>query len=168
MANLTVLDDTAQECAVLVDTDTWTPLPIVSMGENRVNLLQAFVDSVPFDLTLLNDAAMREAWVQFLEQHGALPTTPAESHTADEMVAQSRNGDDDAAALAQAEAAAATDEPPPQPADTDTAENPPSATVIVRCWNCEGTGQVVFGDNEPARTCGICHGTGKVEQVVAA
>lgn len=168
MASLAIIDDTALELAVMIDTDTFKPVPLVAAGPDRAALLQAFADSVPFDLTLLNDDTIREGFAQFLAARGVV--TQDENTEADigQVVSADGAGGDDQAALAEHEAIGSTDMPPAQPNDTDTPENPPTATVKARCWNCNGVGFIEFGDDSPTQQCGICHGTGKVEQVVQA
>ena len=168
MANLTVVDDAALECAVLVDTDTWTALPIVAMGENRSTLLRAFVDNTPFDLTLLKEEAMLEGWRQFLTAHGVIPEVGTDAPATDQVGAQSSNGNDAEAELADATATNTTDTPGAQPADTDAEGPPPTRTVTADCFNCNGTGRIEFGDGaEPVR-CNVCKGSGTIEQTVPA
>lgn len=168
MAELTVVDDERTECAVLIDTDTWTALPIVAMGENRATLLQTFVDSVPFDVTLLKDEALMEGWRQFLGASGAVAQVGTDASAPDQVGSPTRNGDDAERQLAEAEATGATDVPAEQPADTDQDSPPPTREVTSDCFNCNGTGTIEFGDGQPAVRCNVCKGTGMVTQTVPA
>lgn len=168
MSELTVLDDERTECAVLIDTDTWTALPIVAMGENRATLLQTFCDSVPFDVTLLRDEALMEGWRQFLAASGTVPDVATDAPTDSAVESSTRDGNDAERELAEAEATNHTDTPAEQPADTDQDSTPPTRQVDVDCWNCNGTGKIEFGDgSEPVR-CNVCAGTGQVKQTVPA
>lgn len=166
MANLTVIDDTNVEVAVLVDTDDWQPLAVCAVGPNRVNLLQAFVDSVPFDLALLKPEALREAFSQFLQSAGVIdldaPLPPAPDNVGDDT--GSRN--DAESTLAEQEATNHADVPDEQPADTDVEADEGSQTETVSCYNCNGTGKIDFGDGEPPVRCGMCKGTGSITVAV--
>ena len=168
MASLTTIDDASIELACIIDMDTFTPLPIVAAGADRTALLTAFVDSVPFDITLLNAETIREGFSQFLGTRGIITQDTPTQADQPEVVASDGTPDDGVAALAEREATYATDTPSEQPADTDEAQDTQSPTVTARCWNCDGSGRVEFGEGEPTAQCGICQGTGKVEQAVQA
>lgn len=167
MTTLAIVDDPNIEVAVLVDTDQYTALPIVAMGPQRVQLLEEFASS-PVDLGWFTREGLLEMWTTFLQGSGVIPGEVERNPAAhDDAVAPTRDGTDAEAELAEAEAANASDVPEPQPADADQDADQEAATVTVRCWNCNGTGFVAFGDGEPDQQCGVCRGTGKVDQVAA-
>ena len=168
MANLAVADCTNLEVAVLIDTDDFYALPILAAGENRAALLQSFIDSVPFDITIMDRDAMMAAWGEFLTRHIVAENTPPVTPTDSPVGDQSRNGTDAEQQLAEAEAHAAGTVPDTQPADTDQAPAPTVTMTKVRCFNCNGQGTIAFGDDQPAVTCNMCEGKGWVLQEVAA
>lgn len=166
MTDLVLLDSPSLELAVFVDVDEFRPLPMTAAGPNRVALLEAFRDATPFDLTVMNDEALRVAFGQFLER--VADSTEQASETADNQV-DTEPGDagDAGASLAEAEAHNAGTIPDVQPADTDQPQSSAVDLVTVRCWNCNGEGIVRFGDDEPPAQCNMCGGTGKVNQPAA-
>lgn len=166
MAQLAIISDPNIEVAVLVDTDEFYALPVVAVGPNRDNLLQAFIDSTPFDLTILGSDVVMAAFAQFLERTGALSEVQTQPTTNMEVGSQNSNDGDDEARLAELVANATTEVPDEQPADTDTPTDTQAEPVTVRCFNCEGRGMIEFGDGSPAMECNVCHGTGKVTQAV--
>lgn len=167
MAQLTVVDDTDIELAVLMDADTFTALPLVAMGPNRRNLLTAFAEQAPFDLTILAPDVLQQGWMTFLERNGALEPEPDTEVPTGEVGIPVHEGAGTEAAQAEQEATSHTGVPAERPADTDKAEDPPSHTVVVRCWNCNGDGTIDFGDDQPPAACNVCGGTGRVERVAA-
>lgn len=166
MAQLTIISDPNVEVAVLVDTDEFYALPVVAVGPDREALLQAFIDSTPFDLGLLGSNGIMPAFAQFLERSGAFNPTQEQPTTDMEVGSQNSNDSDDEARLAELVANATTEVPDEQPADTDTPTDTQAEPVTVRCFNCEGRGMIEFGDGSPAMECNVCHGTGKVTQAV--
>lgn len=159
-------DDTGTACAV--NADTFTPLPIVGVGPNAVGMVQGFVEACPFDVTTLDADSMRAAFLSHLEQTGAFQPAVGAVLASPDMDAGAGPSPDGAGKLEDATAAAGPDMPATQPADTDNSEGPPTITVTKPCWNCDGEGTVTFGDGSPSRPCGICKGTGKVQQEVPA
>lgn len=159
-------DDTGTVCAV--NADTFTPLPIVGVGPNARDMVQDFIESCPFDVTGLDSYSMRYSFLSYLERTGAFQPAATADVAGPDMDVGAEPSPDGTGKLADATAAAGPDAPAPQPADTDQAADTPTVTVTKPCWNCEGSGQVSFGDGSPARPCGICKGTGKVEQEVPA
>jgi hypothetical protein len=168
MADIEVIFDPVKEMATIVNLDTragWGPAMI---GPDAGTILQAFVDSMPFDVTVLHDYQAVVAFTSFLDALGSGTATPAATAALSplEQAGASRVDED---TLADLVAAASGPEPPdPQPADPDpeAAEGPP--LTVVRCYNCNGAGKIEFGDGtEPAR-CNMCQGTGKLEMPVTA
>lgn len=166
MANLIVADCPNLECAVLIDTDELRALPIVAAGPDRDALLQAFVDSVPFDITLLEADASLAAFGQFLERSGRLSGVAPNTSAPNPMEPPAGSGTDAEAALAETEATHAGDVPAPQPADTDQTEDSAPTPVEADCFNCNGTGRIEFGDDQPGVRCNVCAGTGRVQTMV--
>lgn len=168
MANIIYLhdDDTGTACAV--NADTFTPLPIVGVGPNAVGMVRGFVEQCPFDVTTLDADSMRAAFLSHLEQTGAFQPAADTNMAGSSVVDVASPSPDGAGKLEDATAVAGPDTPAPQPADTDNDASPPTITVTKPCWNCDGSGMVTFGDDSPARQCGICTGTGKIQQEVPA
>lgn len=168
MSDYIILDHADAEVSVIVDMDEFRVLPVVAAGPNRATILQAFVDSTPFDVGVLSDDAMRIAFVDFLERSpGLVEQAPTQDYQPP-LVTDNGSGGDEGAALAAQEAANATDVPPPAPADTDQGASENQATSEVTCWNCNGVGTVQYGEGEPPAACNMCKGTGKVKVAVAA
>lgn len=166
MTQVIYLDDDDAGICVAVDLDTLKPLPVVGAGPDRMALLAGFVRECPFDVTELDDDSMRAAFLSYLDAKGVL-ATDADTVVAGSGLESAPHSDDASEGkLADAEAVSAGDVPAEQPADTDTPESAPPTTVETRCWNCNGTGQMDFGDGSPSVKCGICNGTGKVQQPV--
>lgn len=159
-------DDTGTACAV--NADTFTPLPIVGVGPNAVGMVQGFVEACPFDVTTLEADSMRAAFLSHLEQTGAFQPAATEDVASSGVVDVAVPSSDSAGKLEDATAVAGPDAPAPQPADADNGADTPTVTVTKPCWNCDGEGTVTFGDGSPSRPCGICKGTGKVQQEVPA
>lgn len=163
VTELVVLDNPDVEVASVVDLDTFTPLAIVAAGPSRRTLLDAFIDSTPFDPTVLDPDSIRAAFQSFLSRMAdAAADTPQ-----DEAVPVGDDtgiSDDDRYALAEREAANTPGAPEPQPADTDEPERGAVALVKVQCWNCNGSGVIRFGGDDPDQACNMCQGRGWVEQ----
>lgn len=161
MTELIVADNPDLGVAVLVDVDEFRPLPFVAAGDNREAMLLSFRDSVPFDVTIMDDATLRAAFGQFLESVADAITEA--SDTAESQVDPSDGSDDDAqVAGAEREATEHGLDPPPAPADTDEPQRSTVAMVTVKCWNCNGAGLVDFGEDGTPQQCNMCGGDGKV------
>lgn len=166
MGELILVDNPQAEVATLVDVDEFKPLPIAAAGPARLQLLSDFQDACKFDLTEIDPDSLRIIFGSFLDSVGFFPASDPET-APDQVEPGVGSPDDDASALAQAEAAGASDVPAAAPADTDTDAARTVAVVTVRCWNCNGTGVVEFGDDQPPAPCNMCKGTGKVQQPAA-
>ena len=162
MANLEVIYDPAKELAAIINTDDrqgWGPAMI---GPQAGMILQTFLDTVPFDLSIMSSYDATQAFSDFLRTAGlaadetaATPVTPSESPT-DPGV------DTTAATAAEHEARDNTTVPPEQPHDTDTPVVPDTTDTVIPCVNCGGGGTVqVEPDTDPVK-CGMCGGTGKL------
>jgi hypothetical protein len=163
-----VIFDPVQELAAIINIDDrigWGPTMI---GPQAGELLSAFVDGLPFDISEVGSFQARdffESWFQRLE--GIAETTPeAAGSPVGDMANAGLDGRTDSA-LASMEAG--RDDPPPaQPADTDMGANPgetpPEVTATpafvqaspaaqeIDCPACNGT---------PKADCPVCHGSGK-------
>lgn len=161
MTELVIVDNPDLGIAVLVDIDEFRPLPFVAAGENREAMLLSFRDSVPFDVTIMDDATLRTAFGQFLESVADAITEAPEAPTG-EVESSGGNGDDAQIASAEREAAEYGVDPAPAPADTDQSVGGTVGLVRVRCWNCNGTGAVDFGEDQAPQQCNMCQGAGTV------
>lgn len=162
MSDYILTDNDQAEIAVVVDLDTLRVLPLIGAGANRRDMLTSFVESVPFDLSILDDEQLQQAFVAFLGTLGLLSTDAASPDAVDQVELRERPGGDADAARAEAEASAASDVPGPAPSDADMEADAGTQTVVVRCFNCEGAGSISFGDGSPDQKCNTCGGTGKL------
>lgn len=184
MADLQVIYDPNLEIGAIIDLDTnlgWGPM---CPGPTGGELLQAFVDGMPFDLAILTPEQARDIFLSVFRNDA---TAAIEAKTTGDSPPMVESGDTTAVdtALATAEAVASAGAPPdPQPADTDMAadtsqtdtvtvdptvapSNLPDAaatvapsnadTVQANCLICNPQGT---GSNNPA--CPVCGGTGHV------
>lgn len=160
MTELVVVFDPAQEMAAIVNVDeqcAWGPAMI---GPNAGDILRAFLDTVPFDVTVMSAMTAQEAFSSFLLQAGLLADAAATEGDNSPVVEQGDASLDYGAARAEAEAVNATSTPPPQPADTDMDVNASPTHQMIKCPNCEGKGMIEFGGGEPPQQCGMCSGKG--------
>lgn len=186
MADLQVVYDADIECGTIVDLDTNRPFGPIMVGPAAKDTLQAFIDGMPFDITILDSeqcAQVFEGWFQNI-----LAPVLAETATdTQNPLEQSGSPSADGIALAEREAAASAGEPPAlQSADTDQQSNPdtssttvvdpptpalvqpPSGDVptqtqtgeVINCGLCNPQGQ---GSTDPA--CIACGGSGKLARV---
>lgn len=168
MAQLQVLFDANREIAIIVDLETWQAHGPALPSPNGELILSAFIDQTPFDVSVMDDNALRLAIMQFLDIFGPGPQAPAD---AGDLVASSDVGAEPVGSgdgIAERAPYGGPDHPGTQPADTDMEADTGPQTVKVRCWNCNGQGTIEFGDGVPPVTCNMCAGTGKVEQLVSA
>lgn len=184
MSDLQVIYDPSLEIGAIIDLDTnmgWGPM---CPGPRGGELLQAFVDGMPFDLAVLQPEQARDIFMSVFRQDAAdsiqAPAAPAGSAV---------EPDNDPVATAAASGAAIPVEevsstPPEQPADTDMAADASEADTVTsdpttpdigtvtpppvaastpgvaaqaNCLVCNANGQ---GSTNPA--CVVCGGTGKV------
>lgn len=162
MAELEVIYDPAKELACIVNVDErmgWGPAMI---GPNAGQILQAFIDTAPFDLTLLGSFDAQRAFTSFLERAGlAAPAPETESDTP--PVVETGNGSVDYGnAAAEAEATAATSVPDPAPADTDAEAGESTTPTVIDCPNCGGSGEQTNGETGATEVCGMCQGRKKL------
>lgn len=166
MADVEVIYDPAKELAAIVNVETregWGPAMI---GPQAGAILQAFIDTAPFDLTLLSSYDAARAFTSFLESSGlAAPEAASESDPVAPV--ESGNGSVDYQnAAAEAEATAAGDVPAPGPADTDEPEGESTTPTVIDCPNCNGSGEQTNGETGAVEVCGMCQG--KKQLTIAA
>lgn len=158
MAELEVIYDPAKELAAIVNVDNregWGPAMI---GPQAGQILQAFIDTAPFDLTLLSSYDAVKAFTSFLERTGlAAPATETASDTVAPVNGGSASMDYEQRAAEQ-EAAAASDVPPLAPADTDEPETESASPTVIDCPNCGGSGEQTNGETGAVEVCGMCQG----------
>lgn len=184
MSDLQVIYDPTLEIGAIIDLDTnmgWGPM---CPGPKGGELLQAFVDGMPFDLSILQPEQARDIFLSVFRQDAADSITAASAPAGNAVEPTS----DPVATAAASGAAAPVEEtssvPAAQPADTDMAadtsqtdqvttdpimpgivadtpkvERTPSSTgtTMTNCLVCNATGT---GSTNPA--CPVCGGTGKV------
>lgn len=188
MTDLQVVYDPTLELGAIVDLDTnmgWGPM---CPGPRGAELLQAFVDGMPFDVTILSPEQARDIFLSVFRQDAAesiqAPAAPAGG---------SVEPDNDPVATAAASGTpgpmeATGSAPAPQPADTDLAADTSQTDTVTadptqvvptipaaisteapngvtstqaNCLVCNANGQ---GSTNPA--CPVCGGTGKVAVVL--
>jgi hypothetical protein len=166
MTDIEVIYDPVKELACIINLDTrlgWGPAFI---GPNAGNVLQLWIDSLPFDPTLLTDYQAASVFDDWLQQMAASPAEAASSPPVSPVEPLDGAGlaHD---ALAQAEAAASGGEPPePQPADTDVEEDASTPPTVSTCPLCAGARTVVNDETGEVTPCGMCSGTGVVRMAV--
>lgn len=179
--DLQVIYDETLEIAAIIDLESrqaWGPAAI---GQGAGQLLEAYVQSLPFDPSILTPDQAVEGFTDWFQRVGEY--ADASTSTVSPSPVDSGTGTSvDTGALAVAEAgSAAGSPPPPAPADTDStatadtsaaqvttapAVTPPAAvapatlpatagTQYIACPSCSVTGTV-----DPA--CPICHGTNQM------
>lgn len=184
MADLEVVYDPAKEMATIVNVDErrgWGPAMI---GPDAGIILQAFIDSMPFDVSVLNEYDACQVFNGFLDGLAAGATETATPDTDSPVVESGSAGVADET-VPGAEHGAPTDQPPgPAPADTDTGVEvdqgetdqvipphdpafglePVAESHFTRetCVMCDGNGTVQISPDEPAAQCGMCKGQGSV------
>lgn len=184
MSDLQVIYDPSLEIGAIIDLDTnmgWGPM---CPGPRGGELLQAFVDGMPFDLAILQPEQARDIFMSVFRQDAAdsiqTPAAPAGSAVeppADPVATAAASGaaqpveevsstppeqsaDTDMAADASQTDTVTSPDPIP-PASTDTSPVDAGSTVTpptqANCLVCNANGQ---GSTNPA--CVVCGGTGKV------
>lgn len=184
MSDLQVVYDPTLELGAIVDLDTnmgWGPM---CPGPRGAELLQAFVDGMPFDVTILSPEQARDIFMSVFRQDAAESITAPAAPAGNPV-----EPDNDPVATAAASGTpgpveAASSAPAAQSADTDMAadagtagavtvdptpevqlsasvtpgiESQPASTPTANCLVCNANGQ---GSTNPA--CVVCGGTGKV------
>lgn len=182
--DLEVIFDADKEVAAIVRMDTrqgWGPSMV---GEQAKIILEAFVEGMPFDITLFSSQAASNAFDSWFQQvYGKAVEAASEPDTG--AVDQSAGGGVAQKTTAGVEHGAPSDEPPaPGPADADMEANasqtdtvtgigpsdPPAPLADVpteeslapeaqldNCMLCNANG---MGSNDP--NCPVCGGSGKV------
>lgn len=166
MDDLLVIYDRERDIATIIHAGQRRGFGPAMIGEHAPDILQAFIDATPFDISDLGVFEACNAFGSFLERAGVAAEVAADAPDNSAVESSPSGGVDNGNALADAEAANATDVPGPQPADTDMEADTRTETTVVRCFNCEGSGMIEFGDRSPAQRCGMCGGTGKITQEV--
>lgn len=185
MADLQVVYDPTIEVAAIVDLDrnmSWGPM---CPGPQGGSLLQAFIDGMPFDITILSSEQARDIFLQVFQEDAAKSAAAATSGDSSPVEPAGTVTSSDTA-LATADAVANAGAPPaPAPADADmaadqsqtaTVSDPPTqaatesatlpvgetvpegGTTTTNCLVCNPQGT---GSNNPA--CVVCGGTGQVQ-----
>lgn len=175
MAELQVVFDPQVEMAAIINVDDrigWGPTMV---GPSARELLQAFIDGLPFDISDVSSYQARtffESWFQRLEGIAETDTTDNPTGTVGDVPSTGMDAD----ALATAEAVAAGDGPPAAaPFDTDpgatesatdyvspaVAAYPPNDNdaQVIDCPNCAGVANP---------SCPLCHGSLKLTVGAAA
>ena len=167
MSDLLVIYDPDVQVGAIVDIDTRMGYGPTMAGPHAKQLLQTFIDTLPFDIDGMSTYDRARAFTSFLERAGMAADTQA--GTPGTGVVEPGGHQDVAgeAKAAEAEATHAGDVPAPQPADTDTPPPPSAETKQVTCGNCNGTGTTPDGPNGEAVQCRMCQGTGRVTVPVA-
>lgn len=166
MADVEVIYDPVKEMACIVNVDTrqgWGPAMI---GPHAGEMLQAFVDAAPFDITLMKPDTAAEAFSQFLDQlAGRILDSEGETDTG----AVERGGDSDLGVAGDdllTAAVEADSRNADAPADTDQGAQEAPPAQVVTCFNCNGKKVIEFGDGSEPQRCNMCQGTGKILQAV--
>lgn len=185
MSDLQVIYDPSLEIGAIIDLDTnmgWGP---ICPGPRGGELLQAYVDGMPFDLAILTEEQARDIFLSVFRDDAAAAITDATPAADNPVVA---DNDPVAAAAASGSAEPVEDAgtvPVAQSADADMAADTsqtdtvttdptqpvtptvgqtasPNPTVTTpaegNCLLCNANGQ---GSTNPG--CLVCHGTGKVQ-----
>ncbi len=166
MADIEVIYDPQKEFAAIVNLDTRSGWGPAFIGPNAGNVLQLWVDAMPFDVTILSDDAATAVFTGWLEEMAGSPTqeapTPPESPV--EPVGGDPVGED---ALAQWTAENLPDGPPePAPADTDVEADEGTPATFVTCPLCNGAKQVTDDETGEVTECNMCHGLGVIQMAV--
>jgi hypothetical protein len=166
MADIEVIYDPVKELAAIVNLDDrcgWGPAFI---GPNAGNVLQLFVDSMPFDVTAVHGTTAGVIFLEWLENMAA--TAPESAATPSVGPVESPDRPFlDGAPLAEAVASASGAEPPePQPADTDMEADSSAPPTVITCPLCAGAKTVTNDETGEIGTCGMCGATGVVRMQV--
>lgn len=184
MSDLQVIYDSSLELAAIVDLDTNLGFGPICPGPNGGQLLQAFIDGMPFDVGILSAEQARDIFLSvFREDVAASVSAAADPATPPLEPSGSASATEQALATADAVASAGAP-PPPAPHDADMeADASETAQVTVpgieqpsgnhdmlagvadaaasdgtsNCMVCNPQGT---GSNNAA--CVVCGGSGKV------
>jgi hypothetical protein len=185
MPDLNVVYDDKLQIGAIVDLDTnmgWGP---ICPGPDGGNLLQAFIDGMPFDLTILSSEQARDIFLSVFREDAERSIASQTANDPDTLVAPhdpvaTASAFGDSTIVEEASSA-----PPPAPADSDAgatgsemtaAQTDPTVTVpysqpivadpvvpvsaptVSNCLLCNSDGT---GSKNPG--CVMCGGTGKVQ-----
>lgn len=184
MSDLQVIYDPALQIGAIVDLDTNLGFGPICPGPDGGNLLQAFVDGMPFDVGILTAEQARDIFLSVFRED-AQKSIEAQGQTDTGTVVTPDGATANAEALAAREAMETAGAPPePAPADadmeadqsqTDQVNTGPTVPGIAsdtsqvgspvpvvtpsmtNCLVCNASGA---GSSNPA--CVVCGGTGKV------
>lgn len=149
MAEPIVIYDPEKEIAAIVDTDNRVGFGPAMIGPDAATRLDSFLLTVPFDVTAVPSAVLRDWFEQWAA--ASFPATAQASGTADTGKVGSKP--DQAmvdAALAEHTAAASAAEPPaPAPADTDMAAHASEAGTVTPAVNPSGAPSETSGTTVP-------------------
>ena len=184
MANedIVVTYDPVLEMAAIVDTQNRIGFGPAYIGPNANTVLEAFLDSIAYDVTEVDSAVLRDWFEQFAAVFPAPTTAETGTPVTGAVVDSPPTSVADETALAEHTATNTTETPAPAPADTDMeadagkadtvttdgpTELPPeseppnaAATYDGPCPACSGTGSVPGSEGAATLTCNLCHGTG--------
>lgn len=186
MADFIVIYDPQKEVAAIVDADNRVGFGPAMIGPNAEDLLTAFVETIPYDITEVSSYTLRDWFERFVTSFPQPAETPAGSAGADTVAVGPDTGVA-GAALAEHTAAASAGEPPaPAPADADLEANPGETDQVTPdpgtggapTSQAEGAGTGVANANAPTADgsppsappeqppyegpCYVCNGTGLV------
>jgi hypothetical protein len=166
MAHIEVIYDPQKELAAIVDLDTQEAYGPAMIGPDAGSVLEMWLETLPFDITLLDHHAavtafrgsVLRAYGEAAPEAATSPTRPVEPGDGQPV---------DGEALAEFEAAQAGAGPPePQPADTDVAADQGTPPTVVTCPLCSGAKVLVDDETGEQAACGMCRGTGLVSMAV--
>lgn len=168
MSDLQVIYDPSLEIGAIIDLDTnmgWGPM---CPGPRGGELLQAFVDGMPFDLAVLQPEQARDIFLSVFRDDAAAAIQDAPATAEPAVVA-----DNDPVATAAAQGSAEPVEeagavPVAQPADTDMAADTGQAdAVTTNPTNTASEGAVIpptpagGSDSAPTANCLVCNANGQ-------
>lgn len=166
MVTLVVVFDADKEMAAIVDTDSrmgWGPAMV---GPAAGEILQGFIESMPFDVGVVGSAVAAHIFQQWIDgltatAAQAAPTSP------DSPLESPGNPTVDQTPPDRTGPADGGSEPPESgPADTDMEADEGAAPTVVPCPLCGGTGVTADGEDGATNTCAMCAGTKVVRMQV--
>lgn len=166
MADIEVIYDPAKEFAAIINLDTRSGWGPAFIGPNAGNVLQLWVDAMPFDVTILSEDAALTVFTDWLQEMAGAPTQ--EAPTPPDSPVEPMGADPVGEwASAEVEAHNARTEPPePGPADTDMEADESPPDTFVNCPLCNGTKTVVDDETGEVTPCNMCAGMGVIRMAV--
>lgn len=162
MAHLEVVYDPAKEMAAIVNVDerqSWGPAMV---GPDAGQLLQTWLDAMPFDVAILDVNIATQLFQEWLVEMVNVAAAPAPTPDI-RPVEPMGDGGLVEAARAETEAADGRGEPPePAPADADLEANEGTPATVIVCPLCNGDKYVDVDGDGNRQPCGMCHTLGIV------